>query len=271
MTLDRSQDNLSKQAPPQYPQSPCSAPPLQPGWINHASIGALTLALVLYLHHLIEGDLLTQLIEQTDGSDVVLFGLLIGGAIRGSGGGQTVIRRQLAVGLWPHLLSGAAALAAAAFTIIVVHYWKSAPALSPASAMQAPVLAAVGLTGAWALLVWSCTLNEQRLRLPCLLTLIGALLMATGGIRALLNDSWTVSMMLTEQTTPAVIWLLTAWTAVHAMLGMLMIAYCTARCLFGRLESAHDAHMHNSLLYWTFLLFTAWITIAILMLYIAIG
>ena len=61
----------------------------------------------------------------------------------------------------------------------------------------------------------------------------------------------------TEHVYPAIVWILIAWTLVHAALGTVMQLWCLAASFAGRLTPAHDQDMHNVALYWHFMMVTA--------------
>jgi cytochrome c oxidase subunit I+III len=66
---------------------------------------------------------------------------------------------------------------------------------------------------------------------------------------------------------PATVWVLAIWTAVHGAVGALMLAYCLARSLAGRMSPVHDIDIANVALYWHFAAGTALVTVATLSLF----
>ena len=62
---------------------------------------------------------------------------------------------------------------------------------------------------------------------------------------------------------PAIIWLLAIWSALHLAIGVIMLLYCTARRVAGRMTATHDIDIVNVALYWHFAMVTVAITIAI--------
>ena len=66
---------------------------------------------------------------------------------------------------------------------------------------------------------------------------------------------------------PATVWVLAIWTAAHGAVGALMLAYCLARSLAGRLTPLHDIDISNVALYWHFMAGTAVVAIATLALF----
>ena len=59
---------------------------------------------------------------------------------------------------------------------------------------------------------------------------------------------------------PAIVWVLVIWTSVHALVALIMQLYCLARSFAGRLTGTYDQDLHNVVLYWHFMLFTAVVT-----------
>jgi cytochrome c oxidase subunit I+III len=59
---------------------------------------------------------------------------------------------------------------------------------------------------------------------------------------------------------PAIVWVLTIWTVVHAAIGAIMQLYTLARSLAGRMTPTHDADLRNITVYHHFLALTALVT-----------
>jgi cytochrome c oxidase subunit I+III len=60
---------------------------------------------------------------------------------------------------------------------------------------------------------------------------------------------------------PATVWVLVIWTAAHGAVGSLMLAYCFARSLTGRMTAEFDIDIANVWLYWHFAFGTAAVTV----------
>lgn len=58
--------------------------------------------------------------------------------------------------------------------------------------------------------------------------------------------------------------ILVIWALAHAAVGAIMLLYCLARSLAGRLTPAHDLELHNVALYWHFMAITAVVTFAVI-------
>ncbi|MFP5306830.1 MAG: hypothetical protein ACLGI7_13525, partial [Gammaproteobacteria bacterium] len=55
---------------------------------------------------------------------------------------------------------------------------------------------------------------------------------------------------------PAVVWVTIVWNLLHAGVGLIMLLYCCARSLAGRLTPEHDIDSCNAALYWHFMAVT---------------
>ena len=75
---------------------------------------------------------------------------------------------------------------------------------------------------------------------------------------------WSFGMDPTAYVYPAIVWILVAWTLVHAGVGAVMQLYCLARSFAGRLTPEHDIDIHNVVLYWHFMMVTALTTFAVI-------
>jgi cytochrome c oxidase subunit I+III len=68
----------------------------------------------------------------------------------------------------------------------------------------------------------------------------------------------------THHVYPAIVWVLVGWTAIHIAVGCLMLAYCAARRMAGRMTSEYDADITNVTLYWHFAVFTFTVTVLVI-------
>lgn len=84
------------------------------------------------------------------------------------------------------------------------------------------------------------------------------------GGAAILAGPWFSGLDPKSHVYPATVWLLTIWTAGHAGVGVIMLLYCLARRLAGRMTARHDIDIGNVALYWHFTAFTAVITVAVI-------
>jgi cytochrome c oxidase subunit I+III len=60
------------------------------------------------------------------------------------------------------------------------------------------------------------------------------------------------------------VWLLVIWTALHAVLGVVMQLYCVARRQAGRMTGKYDIDIRNVVLYWHFVIITALVTVVVI-------
>jgi cytochrome c oxidase subunit I+III len=97
--------------------------------------------------------------------------------------------------------------------------------------------------------------------------LAAAIALAAVGAGALLAGPWAAGLDPTSHVYPAIVWILTIWTALHVGAGIVMHLYCIARSLAGRLTPAHDIDIRNVTLFWHFVAATALITVAVVALF----
>ena len=79
---------------------------------------------------------------------------------------------------------------------------------------------------------------------------------------ALLAGPALTGMVPSAHAYPATVWLLSAWTAAHVAVGVLMLLYCLARRLAGRMTAMHDIDIRNVALYWHFIAIKLLVTVA---------
>jgi cytochrome c oxidase subunit I+III len=60
------------------------------------------------------------------------------------------------------------------------------------------------------------------------------------------------------------VWLLVAWTALHALAGVIMQLYCVARRVAGRMTGTYDIDICNVTLYWHFVAITVTATVIVI-------
>ena len=114
---------------------------------------------------------------------------------------------------------------------------------------------------------WGASLLARRLNRAGRVGVARAL-MASGAIlsfgasAALLWGPFVTGLNPTVHVYPATVWVLAIWTAVHGVVGSLMLAYCLARSLTGRLTPEHDMDLWNVVLYWHFMAATVVLTVA---------
>ncbi|MFD1746772.1 cytochrome c oxidase subunit I [Rhizobium helianthi] len=123
-----------------------------------------------------------------------------------------------------------------------------------------PLLAAALFLTAWLLMLGARFLNNRNQVLPMRLSLGLSFLITIGGLLAGLMGPYVHSMQPTLHVYPATVWILAIWTSVHALVALIMQAYCLARSFAGYLTSDYDQDLCNTVLYWHFMAFTAVVT-----------
>jgi cytochrome c oxidase subunit I+III len=116
------------------------------------------------------------------------------------------------------------------------------------------------LLSAWALTWLARRANGADRSLPIYAALGGAIACAAGGSVALLAGPWLAGLDPTTHSYPAIVWLLVLWTVLHALVGIIMLAFCIAARARGRLMARRDVDIHNVTLYWHFVALTVAIT-----------
>jgi cytochrome c oxidase subunit I+III len=92
----------------------------------------------------------------------------------------------------------------------------------------------------------------------------GAALLAGAGGAALLAGPWLTGLDPERHVYGAIVWILVIWCVAHAGVGIVMHAYCAARRLAGRMTAAHDQDIVNVALYWHFVVFKVFVTVAVI-------
>jgi cytochrome c oxidase subunit I+III len=143
-------------------------------------------------------------------------------------------------------------------------FWTIHEDFPPRSASSAGaswlVLGAMQVFGAWLLAMLARRWNRADRSTRFYVSLAGAIALAVLGALALLAGPSRSQLDPTQHVYPATVWLLVLWTVVHVVVGILMLVYCGAHRLAGRLTAKHDIDIHNVVLYWHFTLLTVTIT-----------
>ncbi|WP_457941230.1 cytochrome c oxidase subunit I [Mesorhizobium sp. 10J20-29] len=120
-----------------------------------------------------------------------------------------------------------------------------------------PMIALALFACSWGLTVAARQLNGRAMVGAMRLALSVAAVLTVVAAIAGFQGPWQAGMDPTEHVYPAIVWILIAWTLVHAALGTVMQLWCLAASFAGRLTPAHDQDMHNVTLYWHFMMVTA--------------
>jgi cytochrome c oxidase subunit I+III len=94
--------------------------------------------------------------------------------------------------------------------------------------------------------------------------LAAAMLLAAGGASALIAGPWLTGLDPERHVYGAIVWVLVIWCAAHAGIGIVMHGYCAARRLAGRMTAQHDQDIINVALYWHFVAFKVFVTVAVI-------
>ena len=127
-----------------------------------------------------------------------------------------------------------------------------------------PSVAAGLLLGSWGLTLLASRWNRADSTRSFYVGIIVAIALALSGGGAILMGPWVTDLDPTRHVYPAIVWLLAAWTALHAAAGAIMQLYCLARRVAGRMTSRHDIDIRNVVLFWHFAAITAVITVLVI-------
>jgi cytochrome c oxidase subunit I+III len=127
-----------------------------------------------------------------------------------------------------------------------------------------PTVAALLLLGAWAMTLLSRQWNRSDRAGAFYIAALLSIGFAVAGGAALVAGPWTTGLDPTSHAYPAIVWLLAGWTALHVVLGVIMLVYCTARRAAGRMTAVHDIDITNVTLYWHFVAGMAVVTVAVI-------
>ncbi|MBD9498590.1 MULTISPECIES: cytochrome c oxidase subunit I [Ensifer] len=142
-------------------------------------------------------------------------------------------------------------------------YWTIHEDFTAGSAgpgMMWPLVSAALFVFAWLATLAARHFNALARTAFARAALIVALALTVVASAAGIAGPWLHAMNPTAHVYPAIVWVLVCWTVVHACVGAVMLAYCLARSLAGRLTKTHDMDLRNVALYWHFLAITALIT-----------
>jgi cytochrome c oxidase subunit I+III len=120
-----------------------------------------------------------------------------------------------------------------------------------------PAVATLMLLGAWALVLLARRWNERNWSVGFYAALLSAAGLAAAGGAALVNGPHSTGLDPTAHAYPAIVWLLVIWTVLHVAVGVIMLFYCLARRIAGRMTARYDIDIHNVALYWHFTILTA--------------
>jgi cytochrome c oxidase subunit I+III len=145
-------------------------------------------------------------------------------------------------------------------------YWTLDPRFLQRAAdgpgQAGPALAAGLATVAWALAVAARQANagDHAARFHAAV----ALSVATASLGLVVLARTATPLDPTLSAYAATVWLLVVWCAVHVGLGVVMLLYCVARRLAGRMTARHDIDIGNVTLFWHFTVVTVVLAMAVI-------
>lgn len=173
-----------------------------------------------------------------------------------------------AVGWWAMLITMLGDMVA--FVSLVFgyfFYWTVHEEFPPPEQPDLPMLYSGGGLGL-ALLAWGLTwlsrhCNRKHSSAAFYTSIVGAIVCAIGASTALILAMTRSEMEPTSHVYPAIVWTLVGWTSAHLALGVIMLGYCLARRMAGRMTTQYDADISNVTLYWHFAATTALVALGV--------
>ena len=173
------------------------------------------------------------------------------------------------VGWWAMFITMLADVAA--FASIVFGYFffwtlreDFPPASIPGPGYTWPLVALALLGGAWALTIASRRWNKADNEAAFFSGVVGAVILAIAGIAALIAGPALSGMDPKGHVFSATVWLMVVWTSLHAAIGVIMLLYCAARRIAGRMTGRFDIDITNTKLFWHFTAATAAATVILI-------
>jgi cytochrome c oxidase subunit I+III len=125
-----------------------------------------------------------------------------------------------------------------------------------------PLISLALTTVAWAAARGALRVNKAGSAGFARVLMAGGAGSALAGAAALVWAPYDAGLDPVTHVYPATVWVIVIWTAAHAAVGALMLAYCLARSFAGRLTPVYDIDIANVALYWHFMEATGLITVA---------
>jgi len=161
------------------------------------------------------------------------------------------------VGWWAMFITMLGDAAAFASLIFAYFFYWTIHSDFPGSPTGAWALFCYGIgiaavLGAWALTFASRRWNAAGAVSASRLAIIAAIVLALASGAALLAAPYIDGLDPRLHAYPAIVWILVLWTVAHIGIGVVMLGYCLARSLAGRLTPRYDIDICNVALYWHF-------------------
>ncbi len=116
---------------------------------------------------------------------------------------------------------------------------------------------------AWVMTIAARSLNRRNSASGFYLSMLIAIAASVATVGWLSYAPIAANMDPTHHAYEAIVWVLIGWTAVHVLLGTLMLCYCFARRVAGRMTEKYDADITNVTLFWHFVIITAIVTVMV--------
>ena len=173
------------------------------------------------------------------------------------------------VGWWAMLITMLAVLTAfVSLVFAYFFYWTIHEDFPPPGARGPgwfwPALGSALLLGAWGATLLARRANHRDRAALFYLSSLGGVALSLLGAAAMLAGPLRTGLDPARHVYEAIVWLLAAWTALHALVGALMQAYCLARRAAGRMTARHDIDIRNVALFWHFVALTALVTAGVI-------
>ena len=120
------------------------------------------------------------------------------------------------------------------------------------------------LLAAWALTLVARKRNRDDAAASFYVSAGTAVALTIGGGAALILGPLLAGLDPTHHVYQATVWILICWTVAHAGLGIIMLLYCVARRVAGKMTAAHGIDIANTALYWHFCALTVFITTGVI-------
>lgn len=208
----------------------------------------------------------TAIIPNEDAKDVGL-GLTLPTYVSGSG----------AVGWWAMFITMIGDMTAFISLVFGYFFYWTVHESFPPERFDGRAIAGPGV--AWPLIsvglvvaAWTSVIITRRVnRLNRAFAFYGAIVvsvsLAIASAAAMFWGPYQHGMDPTHHVYSASVSVLVLWTMVHLVIGVVMLIYCAARRLAGRMDARHDADIVNVTLFWHFLLLTVFITGSVIALF----
>nr|WP_259400510.1 cytochrome c oxidase subunit I [Roseovarius sp. SCSIO 43702] len=160
------------------------------------------------------------------------------------------------------MLGDATAFASIVFGVFF--FWTARPDFPPEGTSHADAVwvtvSAVGFVLAWGATVAARGLNRRERRGAARALLVAAVVATLGAAGAMGLALWLPGLEPASHAYPAMMYALGVWVGAHSAVAVIMLLYCLAGSLAGKLTPRYDADLCNVTLFWHFLCLTGLVT-----------